>query len=167
MTTSDMSNLTECKDCGHTVSKKAKTCPSCGVGNPAGNPSTLTHVLLFGFILWIGSHVLTESYEMQNGFASSDKSEVSSTRREMNASTIARREVTKLLKAPSTVEFSGHADTRIGLLRDRGPDVWIVKGYVDAQNSFGAMIRNKYQVVIVFEEGTNDNYKVESAELYE
>lgn len=29
-----MSNLTECKDCGHLVSKKAKVCPSCGVTKP-------------------------------------------------------------------------------------------------------------------------------------
>ncbi len=29
-----MANLTTCKDCGHTVSKKAKICPSCGVKKP-------------------------------------------------------------------------------------------------------------------------------------
>ena len=29
-----MSNPTECKDCGHTVSKRAAICPSCGVSFP-------------------------------------------------------------------------------------------------------------------------------------
>ena len=48
-----MPNLTECKDCAHTVSKKAKTCPNCGVGNPGEKPSrwgTLILVLtIFAF----------------------------------------------------------------------------------------------------------------------
>ncbi len=30
-----MAKLTNCKDCDHEVSKKAKTCPNCGVSKPA------------------------------------------------------------------------------------------------------------------------------------
>jgi len=45
------------------------------------------------------------------------------------------------LKSPSSARFSGSLDTtRV----DAGDETWIIIGHVDAQNSFGAEIRNMY-----------------------
>tara|TARA_R100000900_G_scaffold29754_1_gene23976 strand:- start:395263 stop:395763 length:501 start_codon:yes stop_codon:yes gene_type:complete len=33
-----MSNLIDCKECGHSVAKSAKTCPNCGVDKPGKHP---------------------------------------------------------------------------------------------------------------------------------
>ena len=60
-----MPNLTECKDCGHQVSTRAKTCPSCGVSKPGVAPkkktSTFNQFLALVFIaigvIWINSEM--------------------------------------------------------------------------------------------------------------
>ncbi len=61
-----MSNLTECKDCGHTVSKRAKVCPSCGVRKPSRTSSTFGQFLVLVFILWIGVSLVIEALERAN-----------------------------------------------------------------------------------------------------
>lgn len=62
------------------------------------------------------------------------------------AYTIAEDTVEAQLKAPSTAKFSNKNDTSISVHNN----VWIVKGWVEAQNSFGATIRNTYTVQITF-----------------
>ena len=156
-----MPKLTNCKDCGHTVSKRASICPNCGVKKPARQQSLLAAFVICVFVMWFVLDELSE-VDMPSG---ADQEQVSDTRREMNAQIIARREVKKQLVAQSTAEFSA-SDMQVGLLRGRGPNVWIGKGYVDVQNSYGAMIRSKYEVVIEFQAGSNDLYKVEDVAVY-
>lgn len=63
--TAKMPNLTKCKDCGHTVSTRAKTCQSCGVRKPGVAPkketSTFTQILALVFIaigvIWISTEI--------------------------------------------------------------------------------------------------------------
>lgn len=54
------------------------------------------------------------------------------------------------LKAPSTAEFCSRSSAII----TQSGKTWTIKGYVDAENSFGAMIRNDFCVVLVFESDT-------------
>lgn len=68
---------------------------------------------------------------------------------EAAAWTACERFVSEQLKAPSTAKFSGF-DTEIS---DRGDGRYIVQGYVDAENSFGAMIRNDYVCDVRHQEG--------------
>ncbi len=60
---------------------------------------------------------------------------------------VAEKFVKNNLKAPSTAEFSPLSETSINIFKDNS--VW-VDGYVDAQNSFGAMIRSKYSVKMIY-----------------
>lgn len=60
---------------------------------------------------------------------------------------VAEKFVKNNLKAPSTAEFSPLSETTINIFKDNS--VW-VDGYVDAQNSFGAMIRSKYSVKMIY-----------------
>jgi hypothetical protein len=57
------------------------------------------------------------------------------------------------LKAPSTASFQNILDFAVAPAKDKKgkelKDVWEVSGYVDAQNSFGAMLRNKFYVKLV------------------
>lgn len=57
----------------------------------------------------------------------------------------ARALVSGALKAPSTAKFCGDEVTPFQFA---GADAWEINGCVDAQNSFGAMIRNNYKVVL-------------------
>ena len=63
-----------------------------------------------------------------------------------DAYTLAENVVEAQLKAPSTADFSNRNETSIYVHNN----VWIVSGWVEAQNSFGATIRNTYTVQITF-----------------
>ena len=63
---------------------------------------------------------------------------------EYEAKAVAEGQVETLLKSPSTAKFSGLRDTKIEPIENG----YKVTGYVDSQNSFGAMIRSNYSVEI-------------------
>jgi fluoride ion exporter CrcB/FEX len=65
---------------------------------------------------------------------------------EADAITIAKNEVESRLKSPSTAEFCPTSDVTISC----DDNTWTVSGWVDAQNSFGATLRNEYTVKITF-----------------
>ena len=48
------------------------------------------------------------------------------------------------LKAPSTAEFADSSSSRSG-------STWTVTGAVDAENSFGAMLRNTFECSVTFQ----------------
>ncbi len=65
------------------------------------------------------------------------------------------------LKAPSTAKYGVSDDYKIKKVSDQE---YIVSSYVDSQNSFGAMIRSNFEVVIEF---NNDwtKYNVKSVAI--
>jgi hypothetical protein len=56
--------------------------------------------------------------------------------------------VTDRLRAPSTAEFGSFNDSRVSLVGDAK---YAVSGHLDAQNGFGAMIRNRYDCTVQYE----------------
>lgn len=165
--------LVACKECGKEISKKAEACPHCGF--KPKRTSLFTKIVAVVFVLPVFLAVMFGAG--QSGSSSSSppltpeqiaakrESELQD-QRESYARIIAERAITQRLKAPSTADFSGYSDTQVGPLKDGGPNKWIVKGYVDSQNSFGAMLRNNYQVIIEFEEAKHDSSRIVSADLY-
>lgn len=71
-----------------------------------------------------------------------------------DAIVIAEKEVRDHLKSPSTAEFCRYSDYTI----DCTDNTWSVAGWVDAQNSFGATLRNTFTVR--FEFTGQDRYTV-------
>lgn len=57
--------------------------------------------------------------------------------------------VERRLKAPSTADFGGFRDPDVTTARVSGCE-FLSKGYVDAQNSFGAKIRTPYSVTLEY-----------------
>jgi len=57
--------------------------------------------------------------------------------------------VKKQLKSPSSAEFSSRSSTNIKL--SSGTSSWTVSGWVEAENSFGATIRNEFQVRLTYQ----------------
>lgn len=75
--------------------------------------------------------------------------------REINSIVFAESVIKKILKAPSTAKF---VDVEAyELLNEKG--VWAVNGSVDSQNSFGAMIRNQWEVQLDFRDGKGGSVK--------
>ena len=54
------------------------------------------------------------------------------------------------LKSPSTADFFSYDATRVSKLNS---STFKIRGYVDAQNGFGAMIRTNYSIVVKNETG--------------
>jgi hypothetical protein len=71
------------------------------------------------------------------------------------ATAVCRTFVKRQLKAPSTAEFSGET------VRTDGPG-WLVSGFVDAQNSFGAALRRHYSCSVIPADTTGDNWTLVS-----
>lgn len=69
------------------------------------------------------------------------------------------------LKSPSTARFPWTSDSQ-----DLGNNTFIVRSYVDAQNSFGAVIRNNYYCKIQYiggEDGYQSNWKLIQLDISE
>jgi hypothetical protein len=95
-----------------------------------------------GFFAFIGLH------------DSQDASNLCGT--EVGAWTMAKTAVKSRLRAPSTAEFpwySGDYVRRFGNCR------FVVNSHVDAQNGFGAMIRNRFTVELDYD-GQGDSWRV-------
>ena len=71
------------------------------------------------------------------------------------AMTVAEKAVKSKLKSPSSAEFSPKDETTINV----SGNTWTVRGWVEAQNSFGATIRNSYSVKFTF--NSSDKYTIE------
>lgn len=69
---------------------------------------------------------------------------------EIEATSYAQLFVKKSLKAPTTAKFPSALDFGIAPLKNkkgqRITDAWEVSGYVDSQNSYGAMMRTNWNV---------------------
>lgn len=74
---------------------------------------------------------------------------------------LAKHEVESQLKSPTSAKFPSSSEAEI---MDLG-DMCIVTSYVDAENSFGAMMRNNFSVT--FKKDSKGNYITESVYISE
>lgn len=74
---------------------------------------------------------------------------------EFDAEVIAEKIVKSNLKSPSTAKFCKHSEYTITC----SINTWTVRGHVDAQNSFGAVIRNEFTVQFTFT--NSEKYTIE------
>lgn len=80
---------------------------------------------------------------------------------EFDAVVVAEKAVKNKLKSPSTAEFCSHKEYSITC----SGDTWTVSGYVDAQNSFGATLRNDFTVKFTFE--NSERYTIDYCNISE
>ena len=62
----------------------------------------------------------------------------------------AEKVIKDMLKSPSTAQFTDVAAYELSNKKD----VWAVNGYVDSQNSYGAMLRNMWEVQLDYRDGS-------------
>jgi hypothetical protein len=118
-------------------------------------------VLLFFGLAVVGSLFKTPKTPEQQAQEAKSKEEKSCNSDDIGAFVMAKGFVKKVLKSPSTAEFPwGTTDSTI---RNIGNCTYDVRSYVDAQNSFGAKIRNNYHVVVKYE--GNDKWTAQKIDL--
>lgn len=133
--------LVRCKECGAQVSTKADACPKCGAKRKtdSGNPvafGCMATLFIVGVVWFIGS--IGGSGKSTSGTTPSKEDPGQS------AYYTSKAVVQEMLKAPSTAKFSNpYTDSETGWSKV-GDDEYRCWGYVDSQNSFGAMLRSTW-----------------------
>lgn len=86
------------------------------------------------------------------------KNNSSSSSKETDAKICAVKAVEDTLKAPSTAEFCSYSEMEATNL---GGNEWKITGYVDAENSFGAMLREYWTVRLTLTDSGFTDYSVQ------
>lgn len=139
----DDSKTLVCQACGGLVSKSVKACPHCG--ESVANSHLRKNIgclkgtfIILGFVIFLG-WLINNVLELGGG----PRPEFDSVSAQLNC----EKQVKMRLKAPSSAKFAPYGDLNITRPDEK---TWRVFGWVDAQNGFGAMIRNHYTCTITY-----------------
>ncbi len=161
-------SLRSCKDCGEKVSKKASACPKCGAPlkrKTLGAGSFILIIIILGtFIALVPD---SDFSDIGNKTPVKTKT-VKKDWREQNNSSMAyimvQDFVEQRLKAPKSADFPGAFDSPGYSVDYLGNQSYIIKAYVDSQNSFGANLRTHFVGEIKQKDETN--WQLISLELF-
>jgi len=138
-----MTKLIKCKTCEKEISRTAKSCPHCGeLSQINWNPELKKkHIIIIcvGIILFcimVVTCIVNMPEEDPNAWKTEDN--------KIMAYIMIEDFVKQRLKSPGTAEFPGVLDGKIDHVTALGNQTYRIISYVDAQNSFGAMIRTKF-----------------------
>ena len=150
--------MIKCVDCGWDISDSSKTCPHCGCATKKSilaeqerknqeqwNNLSPREKKIYT-IITIAIIVLVSVFLFKACSGSTKEDDYNT---ESRAKVCAEMAVEDRLKSPSTAKFCPSYEMTATNL---GGDRWKVTGYVDAQNSFGAEIRESWTVVFTLTE---------------
>lgn len=162
-------NLVACAICGKDISVNAQACPHCGEPiiqpPPPTKPKEVKPASFLTTIFWscvIGS--LLVIFGNTDPGSGTNKTEKPTTDLSTTAVVQCRNFVTQQLKSPATADFP-LLDHKIWQLKDR---TYVVKSYVDSQNSYGATIRSSWHCKVQYVSGDRldqSNWKLLDLEI--
>jgi len=151
-TASTVSSNKKCYYCKEEILADAKVCKHCGKKQPT--QITKKGVLIVGlivlFIVTLGS--IGSSTDLTQ---STQTTQNSVSDRKFSSMAFAESIIKDTLKSPSTAEFTNVQAYELSNLKD----VWAVNGYVDSQNSYGAMLRSTWEVQLDYRDGKGGTVK--------
>lgn len=128
------------------------------------NPASY-HVHSFDMDIYYCDEHAEEAYEDYNSHTNQNANKTASSKKDdyghdmYDALAIAEKAVKEKLKSPATAVFCKSSEYTVSCVGN----TWTISGYVDAQNSFGATLRNTFNVKITFS-GSN-KYTVDSCRI--
>jgi hypothetical protein len=148
-------SLKKCIKCEKEIPQKAAKCEFCNSSQVKpkdyliGCGVLVLIFLLFGscMAMFDGSDSITAP-PMVDVYASNEIQVKQAEKIKIPAFAIAQQAVKKVLKAPSTAEFASYNNTTSVIWWKK--NTFLVTHVVDAQNSFGAMIRTKFMVELEY-----------------
>lgn len=153
-----MGKLITCKDCGNSISKKAKTCPKCGAptkSKPGCIQNLFSLIILIALLYWGVSSCFEGIENMPD--VPWDQQDNSSM-----AYIMCENWVKERLKSPSTAEFPSVWDGKLDKITKANQRYYIVS-YVDSQNSFGATVRTNWTCSTT--QTSEDNWQLNSLSI--
>lgn len=139
--------LIKCKECGSTVSSKADACPSCGVRLQRKPIGCGTAVLLVIGAMFVAGQIAGGLSGESSAPAPANKAPTAAELAEARLDDgrwACRERVLSGLKAPKSASFQNYRQFRANKVDE---ERYSIIGYVDAQNSFGAMIRTQFECI--------------------
>lgn len=148
--------LGACRECGKLLSTEARRCVHCGA--PARSKIGAGGVLLT--LITIGGMVYLLSDAPRSSVRPKTDEEHART-----ACYMAQEYVKTALKAPKSAEFGDcYSQTSVALVGVT-PLRYYITGYVDAQNSFSAMIRTRYVAEVEQVDATKGTWRLVQLKL--
>lgn len=148
----------KCPHCKTEIDWEASRCPNCH-GKvyvwTSGKKILVTILIALFFIGIFNMNSSTPSSSSTSTSVSTPSPEQAKKDREIMSIVFAKSVIEKTLKAPSTAKFVDVQAYELSNLKD----VWAVNGYVDSQNSFGAMIRSQWEVQLDYRDGKGGTVK--------
>ena len=151
----------KCPHCKTEIDWEASICPNCHgkitVWNSGKKMLVVIVILLFVIGIFNMNSVTpsTSTSSTPTPVVSTPSPEQARKDREIMSLVFAKETIKKVLKSPSTAEFVDVKAYELSNLKD----VWAVNGYVDSQNSFGAMIRSQWEVQLDYRDGKGGTVK--------
>lgn len=157
----------QCRECGKDVSTEAASCPHCGAPNPvasaAAEPEKKQEI---GFVA--GCLMVVMLFVIVVIFAAMCAESGDNTPEPEHSNTMAyvmcQEFVSRQLRAPSTADYPWMSADGVSSLH-QGEGRYMVRGYVDAQNAFGATIRTNWTCDVQYTGG--DNWRALDVQLLE
>lgn len=144
-------SVSEC-DCGHvfyvTVTSKNRIANG---GNTRKEENFITGCLGILGLMAVAILILTFPSKQDDAVKkTSEPTQISTPYEKEDAFYISRKFVSRKLVAPSTAKFPDPWDPEVSITPTGNKDEFKVIAYVDAQNTFGAMLRKKYMCFVKY-----------------
>lgn len=112
-------------------------------------PGCLGQIIIYFIVIGlIGCFIIYNDNQKRNETPEMRREANCGARGKSAADAMAKHFVTQRLKAPSTAKFPRYDETSVLIT---GACEYTIQSYVDAQNGFGAMIRNQYSAEIRYD----------------
>lgn len=134
--------LVSCPECKAEISDEAKVCPRCGSKKVAKGWTVGKLIVAGVFVALVGSCIANQ-VKLQNdpAAAAAAQQRADESMRIVSAQEECKDSVLRRLKAPSSATFPNEIEVR---RKKDDPTMFYALGQVDAQNSFGAKLRQQF-----------------------
>lgn len=143
--------LINCSECGKPISENADSCPNCG--NPILHAKKKSGCLykIFIYIILLPISAVLLFWIIDKSTDSQDSKSNSYTSNDILAYNYAEKFVKEHLKSPSTAEFPSTREKVEHTHYNSSTSIYRINSWVDSQNSFGAMIRQRFSCEIIMD----------------
>lgn len=154
-----VNTMISCPTCEKQISSSASSCPNCGhpINTPPPPIAAAPAAKKTSGGVWLAgvAGVIIVVFMLMSG-ASIDTSPAPAPKPADYTIPVSWEFVRAGLKSPSTADF-GRISTHQLYTIEGKPNTWEVRGHVDSQNSFGAMIRSNYTCQLEYVSGGGSN----------